>query len=575
MGASRCEDCDESLRDRSMATVLPHESTGFGDTTDSGSDLPRCPNPDCLAIVLPGVSVCPRCETAITPTLPPLAPEVFDGGEGDPSRVIGGKWKIVRRVASSSFGRFYEGRHTVLPLKVGIKVLRSRFAASEKGQQLFHREAMRVSLLHHPNIVKVFDFGDDDHSPFIVMQYLRGQTLLQVTARGGLTDREARLSPEDVVEVLRQVALALIEAHQGVDGGEPLVHLDLKPEHIFLERVKGENRWHVTVIDFGIAEIENAHTDPREGDVAGTPPFMAPERWRGAATPSCDIYALGVILYELIAGRLPFKARDKETWRKLHETHTPSPPTSHTGAGGTPALRDLGEVAMDCLAKDPADRPVDAEAFIARLDAWEAKHCSPPKTVWQRVGMFVLVPAAVLVLTALLVSVALRMTEYATLPEGDAWMTVGPEARDDVTIDVHGFGYDGGEVMFEFVVPDSRPIPVGTVRGHTAEIDLSIATIKAALGSPELARAESGYEARFVIEGSLSRELRTAEFSLKIDDDPPKLTSDRAPPGRPLRVWLNDHRFALRSKNDELKAASYTLGRKSSPSPVNITGGRR
>ena len=291
---TKCADCGERLRDLSTSSVWPDPS--FLQISGSGL-LQMVGDEASLPENHPGIEE--------EPELPPI---------------LGHKWRVRQLLGEGSFGRFFLGEHNVLGRQVGIKVLRSRYTSTAAGpRRAFHQEAMRVSRLNHPNIVQVFDFGEETvqvdeiekHLPFIVMEYLSGKPLNEFISEG-------ELSPDDGVEVLCQVAEALIYAHKGSHPGEPLVHLDLKPEHIFLERIR--DYWHVKVIDFGIAEIvsvQDSDGDATDSErpvrrVAGTLPYMAPERWRTVVDPRCDIYSLGIILYELVSGRKPFVADELE-----------------------------------------------------------------------------------------------------------------------------------------------------------------------------------------------------------------------------------------------------------------------
>jgi serine/threonine-protein kinase len=221
------------------------------------------------------------------------------------------------------------------------------------------------------------------------MEFLQGKPLDRCLAEGEIGLRDA-------VDVVRQVATALVAAHGGDHTGRPLVHLDLKPEHVFLERV--QDRWHAKVIDFGIAEIVAATSDagstpedthPRR--IAGTLPYMAPERWKGVVDPRCDIYSLGVILYEVAAGRKPFVAKDPERLRLDHETKVPVPP-SRLGPERTRAARALDGIVLGCLEKDPGARPRSAAALAESLERWIER---PPLGFREWLGRVVAIPVAV------------------------------------------------------------------------------------------------------------------------------------------------------------------------------------
>ena len=282
-------------------------------------------------------------------------------------RLLGGRWRVLEPVGGGSFGTFWKGEHHILEMKVGIKVLRRYLTATPAGLKRFHQEAMRVSQLHHPGIVKLFDYGqEEDGTPYLVMEYLRGTPLSSYI-------QEKSLDLDDYVEIVSQVTRALIPAHRGeFTGGDPLVHLDLKPEHIFVERI--EDGWHVKIIDFGLAEITGGRRE-ETGLAGGTPLYMGPERFRGIVDPRSDLYSIGVILYECVAGRRPFEGNHLSEIREAHESQAPAPPRrkqTHPGKrqGGS-SSRKLDSLILSTLAKDLDGRPRNAEELLERLESWK------------------------------------------------------------------------------------------------------------------------------------------------------------------------------------------------------------
>ncbi|MBI4582885.1 MAG: protein kinase [Planctomycetes bacterium] len=535
MSETHCPHDGTSLRDLSIARAWISASTGsIPSTGELFGAVSHCPK--CGASAEPGALVCPQDGTPLCPEPPPDALLA-----SPPPAALGGKWLLLNRRGGGAFGAFYSGKHISLGMKVGVKILKRRFTTSAAGRRLFHQEAMRVSLLNHPNIVKVFDYGDEEDTPYLVMEYLNGQPLHRYIAEGGL-------SLEDGVEVIRQAAVALIAAHGGKDTGAPLVHLDLKPEHIFLEKIQG--RWHVKVIDFGIAEIVSA---PRESDdgldpqkapkrIAGTFPYMAPERWRGAVDPRCDLYSLGIILYELVAGRKPFEAPDPEVWRRLHESEIPPPPSRSLGKR-TPLLKELDAIILWTLKKNPEERPENAEALVAAIENWQAKP-QPRLSKKQQI----LRAARVLALTAVFTAVlALPLLYWApwekvVLPSSSDSIALGPKNSWKIYAKIAGFGYEEGAVRLR-VVQGERPGVIflkETIREGQLKAEASWEDFQRAKIDPSECKAE------VIVIGWLWRQVRSGPLTIVLDAQPPALVSiaggGERDAGTTLNLLENDQR---------------------------------
>ncbi len=472
--------------------------------------------------------------------------------------VLGGKWQVEKLVGQGSFGAFFLGRHVTLGMQVGIKILRQRFTRSEAGLRLFHNEAMRLSLLHHPGIVQVLDYGEEVDQPYLVMEFLMGTPLHRFLG-------EKTFTVEDGVEVLRQAAEALIAAHRGVGIGEPLVHLDLKPEHIFLEKIQG--RWHVKVIDFGIAEIAAAPTDPVVDEkagkakqrLAGTLPYMAPERWEGVVDPRCDLYSLGIVLYEIIAGRKPFDVWDGEAMRILHSQEKPTPPSRHRLTSREPGLRDLDAIVLRLLEKDPARRPQNAEKLVALLEHWQKR---PKLTPQQRLARVCLVPAAVLVLALGLVAWG-PWERISKIPA----ILAGPGGA-SLSVDIFGVGYDRATLRL-YSTEREADIELGQVApgNGSVEISLQLDQLKAAIGPGSNAPGEIDLLAVFIAHGPLGRDLASEPFKVRLDDRPPQILkiNGYVPPvdGEALRLLKQgDGKVQLHVQADEpLTVGSCTLNK--------------
>jgi serine/threonine-protein kinase len=257
---------------------------------------------------------------------------------------------------------------------VAVKVLRAELASDTEAVARFHREARSASRLDHESIIRVTDFGQtDDGLLFLVMELLDGENLGQVIKRSALSWRRA-------ATIARDIAMGLGHAHE-----QGVIHRDLKPENVVILR-RGKGRQLVKVLDFGLAKLMHevgptgsAEEDgpdrslTRTGVVFGTPEYMSPEQAEGRTLgPHTDLYALGVVMYQMVTGSLPFSA---PTFIALiaKTVHEPPPlPSAHVAGGKLPsAFEDL---ILRCLAKSPEDRPASAEEIADELDAMLAQN---------------------------------------------------------------------------------------------------------------------------------------------------------------------------------------------------------
>jgi serine/threonine-protein kinase len=230
----------------------------------------------------------------------------------------------------------------------------------------FHREALAVSKLNHPNIVRVFDFGEDAGRLYLVMEYIHGRTLRE------LLDQDGKLAEERIAALLVQVLLALQEAH---DHG--VIHRDLKPENVMVSQLAGGEEL-VHLVDFGIAKLmsqANEH-DLTGAALIGTPQCMSPEQISGARVDHrADLYAVGCLLHQLATGRPPFFAEHAHTLLLKHVNDpTPALPARMSdGREPSPVLRRLHG---SLLAKDPSRRPASARAALEGLRGAVEEHGS-------------------------------------------------------------------------------------------------------------------------------------------------------------------------------------------------------
>jgi serine/threonine-protein kinase len=273
------------------------------------------------------------------------------------ARVVDGRYEILEHLGSGGMGQVLRVRHRSLGRAFALKLMHAELSLDTEAQQLFQREARFASHLSHPNIVEMIDFGNDpDWGWFIVMEYLEGEPLsTRIQKLGKLPIAAACL-------VAGQLADALAHSH-----GKNVVHADLKSENVLcLTSPDDSDAWDVKLLDFGTAHVASATgaTDR----ITGTPEYLAPERITGGAPQaSGDIYALGVILYEMLCGVTPFAGGEPTAilHRQLSERPVPA------GACRGEVLDERLEAILDkALAKDPAERYASAQAMHDDLRAY-------------------------------------------------------------------------------------------------------------------------------------------------------------------------------------------------------------
>ncbi|HET9163144.1 MAG TPA: PASTA domain-containing protein [Solirubrobacterales bacterium] len=265
-------------------------------------------------------------------------------GEGS---TIDGRYRLLRRIGSGGMADVWLAEDPHLHRRVALKVLHRRFAQDREFVERFEREAEAAAGLSHPNVVAVFDRGDVEGTHYIAMQLLEGRTLKELIDQG--------LTPEQSVSLIRQVLEGAGYAHR-----HGVVHRDLKPQNVIVD-----DDGKATVTDFGIARA-GASEITQAGSVMGTPHYLSPEQAQGqAVTAVSDLYSIGVMLYEALAGQVPFEAESAVAIAMKQVSHTPQRPSS-IAPTVTPAL---DAVVMRALEKDPGRRFQSAEAFIAALDA--------------------------------------------------------------------------------------------------------------------------------------------------------------------------------------------------------------
>jgi serine/threonine protein kinase len=261
-----------------------------------------------------------------------------------------GKVRVDKYLARGGMAEVYLGSHLTLERPVAVKFLHSYIEQDLDLLSRFHREARVVAGLRHPNIVQIFDFDTTDGHPYIVMEYLKGPTLANYLRR--LHDQNERIPPHQVARLLKGLTAALDYAHE-----QGVIHRDIKPGNILLHSKADEipldkpltNDVEAILTDFGLVRIVDAASQTASGMVSGTPAYMSPEQARGDKTDHrTDIYSLGVVLYEMLAGRVPFES-ESTTSVIYMQINSPPPPI-----GGVPTA--VQAVMNRALTKDPDDR---------------------------------------------------------------------------------------------------------------------------------------------------------------------------------------------------------------------------
>jgi eukaryotic-like serine/threonine-protein kinase len=261
-----------------------------------------------------------------------------------------GRYRILRRLGSGGMANVYLAEDEELGRRVAIKILNDRHASDDSFVERFRREAKNAAGLSHPNIVSIYDRGEAEGTYYIAMEYLEGRSLKdRIVAEGPLPIPAA-------IEATRQVLRALGFAHRG-----GIVHRDVKPHNVLLAQDSAERRYKVT--DFGISRT-SASQMTEAGSIVGTAQYLSPEQARGAPVDQrSDIYSVGIVLYELLTGQLPFTGETPLEIAMKHLSEIPKPPSSVR-----PEISpDLDMVVLRALAKDPDERFDSAEDMDAEL----------------------------------------------------------------------------------------------------------------------------------------------------------------------------------------------------------------
>ncbi|WJY28782.1 Stk1 family PASTA domain-containing Ser/Thr kinase [Sporosarcina trichiuri] len=261
---------------------------------------------------------------------------------------IGDRYDIIGTIGEGGMSKVYLAHDLILDRDVAIKVLNYEFAHEEELKRRFQREALSATSLTHPNIVNIFDVGEEGELHYLVMEYVKGMTLKRYILEQG------PLSPEKAIPIMLQLTAAISNAHHN-----GIIHRDVKPQNILMDE-----DGNVKITDFGIAMALTATSHTKTNSVLGTVHYLSPEQARGGmATKKSDIYSLGIVFYELLTGKLPFSAESAVAVALKHlQEETPSVRAEH------PEIpQSVENIILKATAKDPRHRYVSADAMYEDL----------------------------------------------------------------------------------------------------------------------------------------------------------------------------------------------------------------
>jgi len=327
-------ECPPGLNDVLMKMLAKKRDDRYASLEDFVADLERIELPDeTRTEAVSGVSVAP----------PPVQ-------QMRPGEVFAKRYRIQRKLGEGGMGAVYKATDTILNIPVALKIMSPRIIHDEGTLERFKREVILARKVAHPNACRVFDIGDHAGIHYVSMEYLDGLPLSELLRTHG------RLPPERCISIIKQVLKALEEAHRvGV------VHRDLKPANIMV--LKDD---HSSIMDFGISISSDVHRVTRTGQIVGTPHYMAPEQFESASIDRrADLYAVGVMMYQMLTGRLPFEGHSPIAVIYAHLKSTPQRPSEIT-----PDLpEEIERIILRAMEKDAEKRFQSAAEFLKALEA--------------------------------------------------------------------------------------------------------------------------------------------------------------------------------------------------------------
>ncbi len=340
-GSKFCLGCGSPL-DLGVGETLLDAGETVLDLTPAAS-RPHTPSPNTPSGQRSSDSA-PRSDSSRSPTI--SSSNWSKSSRFAPGTMLAGRYRIVAKLGRGGMGEVFRAEDLTLDQEVALKFLPQELATDPDALARFHAEVRLARQVSHPNVCRVFDIGMADGAPFITMEYVDGEDLSSLIRRVG------RFPQDKGVEIARQICAGLAAAHE-----QGLLHRDLKPANILLD-----GRGRVRIADFGLASVagDSRGVDSR----SGTPAYMAPEQLAGREpTVKSDIYALGLVLYELFTGKRAYDATTIAELQRMRDTSAPQSPTS--------LVKELDplieRVILRCLEKDPARRPASALQVAAAL----------------------------------------------------------------------------------------------------------------------------------------------------------------------------------------------------------------
>ncbi len=389
------------------------------------------------------------------------------------------RYRLLRRLGGGGMGDVYLGEHVVIEKKVAVKILHPQYSEDRDTVDRFLQEARSASRIGHANIVDIADYGQsEDGYVFLVMEYLEGEEL------GDILDRTGRLTWQKARHFAIQICNALYAAHE-----KNIIHRDLKPGNIFITTFASQPDF-VKVIDFGIAKI----TDENEGNkmtktgmILGTPDYMSPEQATGnRLSHASDIYSLGIILYEMLTGTLPFGSDSFMGVLSQHMFDPPEPPRERCPEADIPPV--LENITLKALAKKPEDRFSSmqefAETLMAMDDSGEGPLVKVPTFAPIRSVppgnnnkiLVILVILGVLFATALIGGVVFRMTSRKSGAEGQTQPETRKQAQPHVPMEPSGEMVEPPMAEPEMTEPAAPPVVMFSLSVNTPDAVCTLET---------------------------------------------------------------------------------------------------
>ncbi len=271
--------------------------------------------------------------------------------------VLGGRYEILQLLGEGGMGAVYKARDRELDRFVALKLIRPELAANPSILARFKQELLLSREVTHKNVIRIFDLGDADGVKFITMEFVEGQDLRS------LIQEKKKFPPEEAVELMQQVCRALEAAHT-----LGIIHRDLKPQNIMLDQTG-----RILVMDFGLARMVEGDGMTQTGALVGTMEYMSPEQALGKDLDQrSDLFSLGLILYELLTGKMPFKAESAVASLIKRNQEQAVPVSDHDGT----IPRALSNIVSKCLERDPALRYQTATEFLQDLEVWQGKRAA-------------------------------------------------------------------------------------------------------------------------------------------------------------------------------------------------------